>query len=79
MSDSNVQGALFYFDLMFNGDLNDNHVLVTRGSPDQNGFMQISLVKQNDNRILRMFLKGDDSTQLVVFDSPMNLAADTRH
>lgn len=34
MIDSSINGALFYFDMMFSDDLNDNHVLLTRGNPN---------------------------------------------
>lgn len=30
---------MFFFDLEFSNDLGDNFVLLTRGNPDQSGFM----------------------------------------
>lgn len=71
-----VKGALFFFDFNFSENLGDDFVLLTRGNPGQNGFMQIYLIKDGEGRRVRVVLQGDPGTEPISFDAPVSLKPD---
>ena len=76
---SNTQGILFFFDILFSEDLKNDFVLLTRGFPTHDGFMQIKLVNDGNSRIVRLVLNVDANNEEVIIDSPKALENNKRH
>jgi len=55
----NVKSLVFLFNIKFQEPLDDEHILLTRGTPGTNGYIKVSLVRSpNGNRYIKWISRG---------------------
>ncbi len=62
-----IKSMIFYFKLSFEEDLPEEFILAQRGLPGENGFIRISLEKQEGGRSVKIATKGRDGNTSETF------------
>lgn len=64
-AESNTKTISFLYHFLYDDNLPDYFLLLTRGEKNESGFLQIWLEKKNNGRVLKMRIVGDNGKELL--------------